>query len=153
MILAVCEDCGVGEGKAERRRAGPVELAVRKDLRAFEIPAGRAVLAQNALLLARALDGRDPATSGVAAMAQLTRELRATMIALTGGIDDDDKAKALAEFVARLSTPELPPQVRDAQDPGPADARPARGGHLRSVGQTPDAPPAARRGRRSGDRS
>jgi TPP-dependent trihydroxycyclohexane-1,2-dione (THcHDO) dehydratase len=114
---------------AERRKIGPVERAVRRDLKALDIPPGREVLEQLAYMLARALDARDVEKGGAAMTTQLARELRTTMVTLTGGIDNDDAAAALRAFTASLSTP-----VGDTADPGKGDAGPARGQHLRSVG-------------------
>ena len=91
-----------------RRRRGPVERMVRKDVAALMTahPMGEA-LAEMAYTLARSLDdGAGLATAAV------SRELRANLVELAKmGVDDDDLDES-------LSTPDpgLPPPVRDSSD-------------------------------------
>ena len=83
-----------------RRRIGPVERAVRSDLREWGIKSG---LSEAAIVLARTLDG----DAGLA-VAAVARELRATMETLRpveeGSGDDFDR------FLADLSTPVRNPE-------------------------------------------
>lgn len=99
----------VAPAHAPRRRAGRVELALRKDIKALGATAGsRATLGELALVLARAIDGQGEGAAPTA-VAKLVQELRAVMAALgeaTGDGDDD------AEFASDMSTP-----VRDAPQP------------------------------------
>ncbi|MBI1757989.1 MAG: hypothetical protein HYR62_01955 [Actinobacteria bacterium] len=85
---------------AERRRRGPVEVAVGRMLRDLDLAAhGAGALAASAAVLARTLDeGAGLSTAAVA------RELRATVEALTRDGDDggDD---TMADLLARLSAP------------------------------------------------
>lgn len=83
----------------QRRRRGPVEMAVWRSLRDAErVSPAHDSLAASALVLARSLDvaeaGRD--------LAALARELRATMEALTASGGGGDGFDAI---VARLSAP------------------------------------------------
>jgi hypothetical protein len=133
---------------------GPVEQAIRRDLRKLKIslraPSG---LAATALALAQLMDGEcrgvcrqcDEEMSlrvdaSARDMAAVTRELRATMETL-GRHGDSDTGSA---FVASLLAP-----VDNAED-RPADkgrrARAVRGG----AGDAADAVAAARRRRRAG---
>lgn len=86
--------------------AGPVEVAVRADVRqlAAEAVGVQRSLAQTAYALAGQLDQvRDltTASAGMAAAA-LAKELRATLDALVGVGDDSDRT---AEILAQLSSP------------------------------------------------
>jgi hypothetical protein len=93
---------------AARRKIGRVERKVRADVNALITahPMGEA-LAEMAFKLAQTLDeGAGLATAAV------NRELRANLVELARmGVSDDD------DLEDRLSTP-----VRDAEDPGAADA-------------------------------
>ena len=97
-----------------RRRLGPVEREVRRDIRALVTvhPMGEALAAMS-LNLARTLDdGAGLATAAV------NRELRANLLELARlAVNDDDTLDA------ELSTP-----VRDGQDGGPGDAGAGGGG-------------------------
>jgi hypothetical protein len=91
----------------ERKRAGRVELAVRRDLKAMSVADsdGRATLGVLAGVLARAIDNQ-PAGANPATTAKLVQELRAVMAAMRrDAVDGDDDAG----FAADMSTP-----VRDA---------------------------------------
>jgi hypothetical protein len=94
----------------QRRRIGPVEREVRKDIRALitEHPMGEALAAMS-LNLARTLDdGAGLATAAV------NRELRANLLELSRlAVDDNDELDA-----------ELSAAVRDDAGPGPGDAGP-----------------------------
>jgi hypothetical protein len=91
-----------------RRRVGPVEREVRKDIRALvtEHPMGEALAAMS-LNLARTLDeGAGLATAAV------NRELRANLLELSRlAVDDNDELDA-----------ELSAAVRDDARSGPGDA-------------------------------
>ena len=92
--------------QTRRRRAGRVELAVRRDLTALgylgkdrKDRAGRATLSELALVLARNVDSSEhPPT-----IAKLVQELRAVLALLNreGAGDSDDDAA----FAARMGTP------------------------------------------------
>ena len=92
----------------QRRRIGPVEREVRKDIRSLvtEHPMGEALAAMS-LNLARTLDeGAGLATAAV------NRELRANLLELSRlAVDDNDELDA-----------ELSAAVRDDARPGPGDA-------------------------------
>jgi hypothetical protein len=92
----------------QRRRIGPVEREVRKDIRALvtEHPMGEALAAMS-LNLARTLDeGAGLATAAV------NRELRANLLELSRlAVDDNDELDA-----------ELSAAVRDDARSGPGDA-------------------------------
>lgn len=94
----------------QRRRVGPVEREVRKDIRALvtEHPMGEALAAMS-LNLARTLDeGAGLATAAV------NRELRANLLELSRlAVDDNDELDA-----------ELSAAVRDDARSGPGDAGP-----------------------------
>jgi hypothetical protein len=94
----------------QRRRVGPVEREVRKDIRALvtEHPMGEALAAMS-LNLARTLDeGAGLVTAAV------NRELRANLLELSRlAVDDNDELDA-----------ELSAAVRDDARSGPGDAGP-----------------------------
>ena len=107
--------------RAKRRTVGPIEKAVKADLKLIDLKQpGKGSLAQLALLAARRLDALGDGAA-MSTAAQYSRELRSTMVALTGG-DDDDKKRILAEFARQLAAP-----VRDAAQPGAGDAGPEGG--------------------------
>jgi hypothetical protein len=86
---------------------GPVEGKVRADIAALVTshPMGEA-LAEMAYALARTLD-----EGAGLAVAAVNRELRANLVELARlGVDADD------DLDARLSTPDLPTEVRDPED-------------------------------------
>lgn len=87
---------------------GAVESKTRADVGALITghPMGEA-LAEMAFTLARTLDdGAGLATAAV------SRELRATLVELARlGVDDDD------DLDAQLSTPDLPTEIRDTENP------------------------------------
>ena len=87
-----------------RRVQGPVEKAVRADLKQLDTEGGgvQRSLAQTAYGLAARFDeARGSATASMAAAA-LAKELRATLETLAGVGDDSDRT---AEILAQLSAP------------------------------------------------
>lgn len=84
---------------AERRRAGRVEAATRRELRGFGPEAARSVLAELALTMARAIDAQaDRVLEGtpaqLSALAKAQQELRVTLGQLrevSSGNGDDDR--------------------------------------------------------------
>lgn len=99
------------------RVPGPVEAAVAADIRDLGALAGgvRRSLAQVALFLARAIDARGE-DAGPTTTAQLARELRSTLVALTWGDDDDDDG--FGAVAAALS-----PELGYAAESGAGDVR------------------------------
>jgi len=97
--------------KGHRRRAGKLELAVRRDLRDIgDLPSGGHALAEIAAILARAVDAEE---GPLTARAKLAQELRVTLgqlreVARDGFAGDED---------GQSSTP-----VWDAAESGPSDA-------------------------------
>jgi hypothetical protein len=86
---------------------GPVERQVRADIAALVTshPMGEA-LAEMSYALARMLD------AGADGPAAVNRELRANLVELSRlAVDDGD------ELADELSVPEMPPEVRDSQEP------------------------------------
>jgi len=103
-----------------------MERAVRKDLKLVDLAGpGKATLAELAKATARRLDALGD-TAGLTTAAQLSRELRSTMVALTGG-SDDERAKLLAEFARQLATPVGNPAVPGEGDAGPEGGAGKRG--------------------------
>lgn len=106
---------------------GPVPAvlaAVRADLAALgDLTGGaRGSLAALALYLAEVIDTRG-ADAPPAASARLAQELRATLQALTEKRDSDPDR--LNQFFGEMGAPaDLPPEVGDTPDPGPADPGP-----------------------------
>jgi hypothetical protein len=90
-------------------RAGRVELAVRRDLRAFgELKgSGRETLGELALVLARQIDSRG--AEGPTTTAKLVQELRSMMQALRRVDGDGDDGGE----VEQLPAPAVPAVVRD----------------------------------------
>jgi hypothetical protein len=102
-----------------RRRAGPTESSVLRDLRSLKLPvrAGqRGVLEECALTLARALDAGPP----VPVVAKLVTELRVLFVQLREVARERDSD---APGDGGLSTPDW-----DTPDAGAPDAGPAGGG-------------------------
>jgi hypothetical protein len=89
---------------------GPIERAVRRDLRRAGDDVRTSALALSALQLARRLDGRDTCEScsedhpvlTARDEATITRELRLSLQSLLGGGGDDD---GYAAIIAGLSAP------------------------------------------------
>src|SRR5262245_9995566 len=138
MVELVAVACEIGVLLVAVRR-GPVERAVRHDVRALgDLDGVQRALAETAYTLAYTLDSRsgggpDMATAAVA------RELRVTLQAIVETADDD---AAGAELEARLSA-----AVGDTTPSRPADARPKGRGGRGAAGNPADALAAARRRR------
>jgi CRISPR/Cas system CSM-associated protein Csm2 small subunit len=131
------------EAKPVKRRAGAIELAMRKDLKTVGdlSEASRFTLAAMAMVLARQID-RQAESASSSTLAKLVQELRALMNALRRVDNDDDDTE---EFVRRMQTP-----VRDGAESGSGDAGRADGGGGRAAGPADDAPSAVHGRRRVG---
>lgn len=106
---------------ATRKRAGRVELAVRRDLKALGEIHGGSALAELALVLARAVDGV-PSGGPLTTVAKLVGELRVTLGQLREVSSRDGDSEEEGDG---MSTP-----VWDASHPGSSDvgATPSGGG-------------------------
>lgn len=92
---------GTAKPAAPRRRRGRVELATAASIKEIgELPRGLGGLAEAALTLARSLDGG----AGLATAA-VARELRATLLELAKGGEDDAGPDPFDEEIAALSRP------------------------------------------------
>jgi hypothetical protein len=116
-------------------RRGPVERAVRRDVRALgDLGGVQRSLAETAFNLARTLDEG----AGMAAAA-VARELRATLETLERRVDSDSGTGFVAGLLAAVDDPE------DGSAHAGRGARAVRG----SVGDAADAVAEARRRRRA----
>lgn len=101
-------------------RAGRMELAVRRDLRALPDSVRKGVLAEGALMLARQIDAHSADSKAGKLLADLWAQLRVTLKQLQEvGRDGGDDGKEDGD----LSTP-----VWEREDTGAADAGAAGGG-------------------------